>query len=357
MPRHSPSNRPSVGVFFAALAIALTATVAYQILFAPLLEKRSPELVRDEADLLSPAERDRLSEFHRYLLFDHDVDYRVATVNGAGDLSRHAVELFERLHIGEASTRTRGLLLVIDPAANRVRLEVGRSLEGSIPDAFIAYIEERQMVPFFRRNRVADGILATTELIVQRIQDEKKSGGFEDQLAVAGSAGGGAAVAARIGAGAENRAAGGRPSATAIAADRDSPSATVKAYLEAMSDRNADPDLEIYTRNTRRMLADWTMTAGQMDNLARIYRRCRVDAVRTSGRYAVVRYGIEDRACAPFFLQHESSAWRLDLTMMQGSIRFGRNNAWRLVPGADHPYAFAFDDWRFDGHGFPVGHR
>jgi hypothetical protein len=43
--------------------------------------------------------------------------------------------------------------------------------------------------------------------------------------------------------------------------------------------------------------------------------------------------------------------------MMQKAIRFGRSNAWRLDSAARHPYAFAFDDWSFDAHGFPQRRR
>jgi len=40
--------------------------------------------------------------------------------------------------------------------------------------------------------------------------------------------------------------------------------------------------------------------------------------------------------------------------MMQRAVRFGRNSAWRLLPGVEHEYAYAFVDWRFDANGFPL---
>lgn len=356
MPRSSRSGNRLLPFLLAAagLSLVVAAWITRDETVSPSL------LVRDDARLLSEAERARLAEFHHYLLADHDIDYRVRTVEHAGDLARFAVETFEELGIGEESRRARGLLLVIDPGEDRVRLEVGRALEGSFPDAFVGYVEERQMVPFFRNGRVADGILATTELIVGRIQDEKRSGGFEDALAAPGTAGGGAATNARIGAGREASAEAAAPASQAggdAPADGSSPRSVVAAYLDAMEARNASPDLAIYTEETRRMLRGWTVTPAQMDNVARTYRRCSPGSVRTSARLAVVRYAIADRACAPFFLQRESGAWRLDLTMMQKAVRFGRNNSWRLVPGADHPYEFAFTDWRFDPNGFPLARR
>jgi hypothetical protein len=40
--------------------------------------------------------------------------------------------------------------------------------------------------------------------------------------------------------------------------------------------------------------------------------------------------------------------------MLNLGIRFGRDNSWRIDSGVQHPYEFAFRDWRFDRHGFPV---
>ena len=241
-------------------------------------------------------------------------------------------------------------MLVIDPAQNLVRLEVGYSLEGVYPDAFIAYIEHRQMVPFFRAGRVADGILATTELIITRAQRAQANAGFENEAWYAGSGGAGATTSARLGEGIEGPTG---ETGTDKAAGR-TPAETLLAYFEAMEARNANPDLALYSPATRRMLKGWVMTSAQMDNVVRIYRRCQAEPTRHSGGYAVIRYPIPQRACAPFFFELIGGAWALDLTMMQRAVRFGRSNAWRFDPGAEHPYAFAFEDWRFDRNGFPM---
>jgi len=77
------------------------------------------------------------------------------------------------------------LLLVVDPENDLVRMEIGRSLEGVYTDAFVAYIEQRQMVPFFQANRVADGIFATTELLAGRANEAIQGEEF-DPVTVAG---------------------------------------------------------------------------------------------------------------------------------------------------------------------------
>ena len=154
-----------------------------------------PDLIEDEAHLLNEEERRRIAEFHGLLAKDYGIDYRVATVRDPGDIERAAVDRFAQLGIGGEGSGGYGLLLLVDPDGRRVRLEVGRALEGSFTDAFVTYVENRQMVPFFAAGRVADGILATTELIVQRAIEARASGDLLAGKGAALSAGAGATAA------------------------------------------------------------------------------------------------------------------------------------------------------------------
>jgi uncharacterized protein len=308
-----------------------------------------PDLVEDEANLLNEEERRRIAEFHRLLAEDYGIDYRVSTVRDPGDIERAAVDRFARLGIGGEGSGGFGLLLLVDPDGRRVRLEVGRALEGGFTDAFVTYIENRQMVPFFAAGRVADGILATTELIVQRAIEVRASGDLLAGKGAALSSGAGATAAIASDQGA-NKAAGGEGGDAGA-----TPEATLAAYFELMRARDAAADHGLYTPETQAMLRGWIVTPAQMDNVLRSYRRCRSEPARidAGGRLAVIRYRIKDRECSPWFFTRSAAGWQLDLVAMQQAIRFGRNNQWHLAPGADQTYAFAFSDWRFDAHGFP----
>ncbi|HSR73122.1 MAG TPA: TPM domain-containing protein [Kiloniellales bacterium] len=333
-----------------AVLVAVAATTAAFF----LLRGGEAELVEDGAALMSEDQRDRLAEYHAYLTRDHDIDYRVVTARDLGDINRFAVERFEAIAQTSRSESGRGLLLVIDAARDLVRLEVSYALEGVYPDAFVAYIEQRQMVPFFARGRVADGILAATELIITRAQNAAANAGFETEVWSSASGGAGATAPARLDAGPEPIVP--RVEMPAQAPAERTPARTLQAYFAAMQARNADPELGIYTPETRRMLRGWVMTPAQMDNVVRTYRACHAEATRfgPAGRYAVIRYLVAERACAPWFFRRTKDGWALDLTMMQRAVRFGRSNAWHFAPGVAHPYRFAFEDWRFDKHGFPA---
>jgi uncharacterized protein len=135
--------------------------------------------VMDWADLLGPSARTAIAEYRDRLREDHDIDYRLVTARGAGDASWASREAFAALGVGERSDSGRGLLLVIDPSTDRVRLEVAAALEDVFPQAFVTDLEQRQMAPFFRDGRVADGILATTRLIVARAEEAASDGSFD----------------------------------------------------------------------------------------------------------------------------------------------------------------------------------
>jgi uncharacterized protein len=309
------------------------------------------ELVADRAALLDTDQRERIEIFHGLLRTDYDIDYRVVTSRERRDIDEHSLALFETVGAGDLSSTGRGLLLLIDPAQDLVRLEVGYALEGTYPDAFIAYVEQRQMVPFFRSRRIADGILATTELIVTRAQVATKNSGLESEVWLKGSGGAGASTTTRLGEG---------PDDTFIDTNSEasrgmSPTTTLLEYMEAMQNRNANPALDIYTPATRQMLRGWVMTPAQMDNIVKTYRGCDAEAERidANSRYGVIRYPVKARQCAPWFFENIDGTWALDLTMMQRAIRFGRDNSWHFDRNAEHPYAYAFGDWSLDSRGYP----
>lgn len=327
-----------------------------------------PDYIIDEAGLLDAGQFERVGEFHRYLLADHDIDYRIVTLNEAVDVNEYANRQFDNLKVGSQSAAGRGLLLVIDTAGNRVRLEVSRALEGPYPDAFIAYLQHRQMTPFFSAGRVADGILAATELIVTRAHEAQANQGWDDESGLqASTAGGGATAPAELKDNQQEAPAALSSEPAEAASEQnetlsaDSPETALQAYLQAMADRNADPDLSIYSDASRAMLQKWVVTPAQMDSIVKAYRNCHAEAAKYNDEQslAVIRYPVSERSCAPWFFERQGDRWQLDLTGAQRYVRFGRDNSWhfdwRVL--ADHPYRFAFADWGFDNRGFPQAMR
>ncbi len=310
--------------------------------------------VDDRAELLNSAERTRIANYHAALRRTHDIDYRVLAIGTGAELERASYDYFEEAGVGYSSANGRGLLLVVDTASERVRLEVSTSLEGVYTDAFVAYVQSRQMAPFLAAGRVADGVMAATELIVARAQEADAGAEFAAPM-TARSMGGGATAAASIGAAAVSGATLDPPThSVSVGLD---PLQVVEAYHERMASRDARADTSLFGSMTVAMLRNWIVTPAQMDHVVRTYRRCTVDGVRIESDTAVVRYRIDERQCAPYFLRREDDAWKLDLATPSSAIRFNNENEWRFQTPLPAPYAFAFADWRLDQSGFPHARR
>lgn len=311
-------------------------------------------VVEDRGGILNQERAAFISLYHKALLNDHDIDYRTVVLSDTidRDIDAFSYEYFTGHDVGGRSRSGRGLLLVIDTHNDLVRLEVSQALEGVYTDSFVSYIQHRQMIPFFQNGRVADGILASTELIVSRAQQASRGEAFAPPME-ARTAGAGAANPALIGKGQDRSFRQGGD----VEATSNDPRAVLAAYREAMDQRNGNPELSIYTEETRAFLRQWTVTPAQMDNEAKNLAACPTGTLKVSAAYAVLRFPVSSRLCPPYFFQIEDGEWRLDLAMMSKAIRFNHRNQWHFDAQyhlESEPYTFAFSDWRFDQHGFPL---
>lgn len=309
------------------------------------------QAIPDTTGLLSAEQSAFIEQYHHKLLESYDIDYQFHVTNDDEEINQLAHHYFTQNRIGQSSKTNRGLLLVINPRQNLVRLEVSKGLESVYTDAFISYIEHRQMIPFFKAGQVNNGILATAELIFARAANATAGKQF-DPLSPLGSEGAGAANNANIGSGMETKS-----SQSLTTKAEDSPTDVVSLYLKAMADRNNNPELSIYSESTKEMQRKWVVTAAQMDMLSSTYQSCKPEWVPTQGTRAVVIYSLDNRACAPYFLIRENGGWKLDLTMMQKAIRFNHLNQWHFDVRIRHPYEFAFAQWTLDENGFPSSNR
>jgi uncharacterized protein len=347
---HVPS---AAGLSTVPLLLVLAA--AFLVVAAGVVYVYRPSIssvVEDDAGLMDPGQAEQLTTYCKAILDAYDIDLRIATSADGQDVNLFAARKFEAMKVGSHSHTGRGALFVVDPASDQVRLEVGRSLEGVYVDAFVKYIEERQMVPFFQADRVTDGILATIELIAGRAKEAVEGKAFDPARVTRfeKSTGAGAVSPAQISAGYRRPGSGDEADVVVPGG----PLAVVDAYHRAMEAGNARSDLDIYTPATREMMARWVVTPAQMRNVASTYRKCPNRGEKIRGDHAVVRYGVRQRQCSPYFLQRgQDGVWRLDLTQMSDTIRFNHRNEWHFSGRVPSGYSFAFDDWRFDQHGFP----
>lgn len=326
-------------------------------LFTGCSDSSTQDTVVDKSGLLSAQEIISLQKYNAGLLKDHDIDFRLILEDGdlnVTTFNSRANRLMEEISKQTKSTQGRMILLYIDTKSDLSRFEISGDLEGIYTDIFSGYIQQQHMVYFFRERRLQDGILAASEMIYQRAQDASLGKAFIEQKSVL-AGGGGASTEARL---SDRSAIPKRDSllATETIEAGDTPMETVMIYKHSMAAGNSDPDKDIFTDATQKMMRQWTVTPAQQRNGAKGIERCSQFTPRVffsdNGELAVVRYPTEKRTCNPWFLQKKEEKWQLDLLSMQQAIGFNQKNQYHFR-NHDHAYGFAFSDLRFDKHGYP----
>jgi uncharacterized protein len=121
--------------------------------------------VVDEAGVLSPSTRVSMEGYLRNLRERGGAQIQVATLRSLGGLSieEASIQIVDRWQLGNKK-EDRGVLLVIAPTEHHVRIEVGRGLEGDLPDVVASRIVREVIIPRIRNESmdraVVDGVLA-----------------------------------------------------------------------------------------------------------------------------------------------------------------------------------------------------
>ncbi len=147
----------------AALALLSLATVA-ALTGAGAAEPSFPALtgrVVDGANLLSPDQRQAIAADLQALeerSTDQLVIVTLPSLQGY-EIEDFGYRLGRHWGIGQAG-KDNGVLLIVAPGERKVRIEVGRGLEGDLPDAMARLIVENAILPRFRAKDFHGGIVA-----------------------------------------------------------------------------------------------------------------------------------------------------------------------------------------------------
>lgn len=131
-------------------------------LLLALVSPRDPSArVHDYANLLSPEQRSTLEELSRNVDRRTSAEMNVVTVlslDGAS-VDDYATDLFESWGIGKKPTNN-GVLLLVAPQEKRMTIRTGRGIEPLLPDSLCGEIADEFIMPRFRSNDYAGGIVA-----------------------------------------------------------------------------------------------------------------------------------------------------------------------------------------------------
>jgi uncharacterized protein len=146
----------------------------FLLVAAPAAAQDFPQLtgrVVDQANLLSPEQEQQLTQKLEALQRQSSRQFVVATIADlqGHDDSEYGYQLGRRWGIGQQGADN-GLILLVAPNEHKVRVEVGRGLEGIITDALSHEIIDEQMVPRFKQNDYAGGINAGVDALIAQLQ-------------------------------------------------------------------------------------------------------------------------------------------------------------------------------------------
>ena len=153
-------------VLVAAFACA-NAALAYQ---SP---GKATGFVNDFAGIFSTEQKSTLEQKIAGFYQLNGSEISVVTVSSLGDetVETYAVKLFAEWGIGKKKTDN-GLLILVAPTEQKMRIEVGYGLEGTVTDAQASVIIRTVMTPAFKENRYFDGVSGAVDQIIGLISGD-----------------------------------------------------------------------------------------------------------------------------------------------------------------------------------------
>ena len=129
--------------------------------------------VNDFAGIFSTEQKSTLEQKIAGFYQLNGSEISVVTVSSLGDetVETYAVKLFAEWGIGKKKTDN-GLLILVAPTEQKMRIEVGYGLEGTVTDAQASVIIRTVMTPAFKENRYFDGVSGAVDQIIGLISGD-----------------------------------------------------------------------------------------------------------------------------------------------------------------------------------------
>ncbi len=162
------THRLKAGLLWWLLAVALLLPAHAQVA-VPALKTRVTDLTRS----LTPNQLDTLEQLLKSLETRKGSQIAVLIVPSTEpeDIEQYAIRVAEAWKLGRKGIDD-GALMLIAKDDRELRVEVGRGLEGAIPDAVANRIIDEIMVPFLKQGDLYGGIQAGVVRLIRIIEGE-----------------------------------------------------------------------------------------------------------------------------------------------------------------------------------------
>jgi len=129
--------------------------------------------VVDRADLLAPGDEAKLTQASAAVERETGHQFVVVTLASLDGykIEDYAVRLGRHWGIGRKGVDD-GVILIVAPRERKVRIEVGYGLEKRVTDPFAAKVIRERMVPAFQKGHLAEGIVAGSDAVVDRLRSK-----------------------------------------------------------------------------------------------------------------------------------------------------------------------------------------
>lgn len=123
----------------------------------------------DQSDVLSESAENAL--FQKLKAFDEKAQIAVVTLKTTGrmDEKQYAIKLAEKWKVGHAG-KDNGVIFLIVTGDRKLRIEVGRGLEGSLNDSKAGRILDEHVVPELKNNNWEKGIINGVDAIIKEVK-------------------------------------------------------------------------------------------------------------------------------------------------------------------------------------------
>lgn len=129
--------------------------------------------VRDFADILTPAEEQRLTERldEAERLYGPQVGIVTVASLGGEAIEDASLAYAREWGLGD-KVRDDGLLIMVAPKDRSVRIEVGEGLEGRFDDSFCQRVIDTAMIGHFRQGHYNRGLAAALDMMIGKMKED-----------------------------------------------------------------------------------------------------------------------------------------------------------------------------------------
>jgi uncharacterized protein len=140
---------------------------------APELPTVINAYVTDQAEMLSTSTEQKLTTFLRQFEQSDSTQIAVVTIPSLQGraLSEYSIELASNTALGQRE-RDNGALLLIARDERKIRIEVGKGLEGRLTDLLAGRIIDLEITPRFKQQRFEEGIIAGVAAMAASVRGE-----------------------------------------------------------------------------------------------------------------------------------------------------------------------------------------